>query len=85
MTRKEITDTGHFTWLIYYIHKNPIKAGLCLAPGEYRYSSYNAIISQRRTSVAKSDVLEWFGDKLEFIDYHMKSWEEEGSDVRFGF
>lgn len=68
--RKEIDNDYYFSWLIQYIHYNPIKATLCKNFEDWKYSSYNAIISKQPTKVAKEEVLAWFGDVEEFIRVH---------------
>jgi len=34
-----VEDDGHFQMVMLYIHFNPVVAGLCSLPGEYRWSS----------------------------------------------
>lgn len=36
---KEVETQSYFQNLINYIHNNPVKAGLCCTPSEYKYSS----------------------------------------------
>ena len=38
---EEIVSYHHFLSCINYIHNNPVKADMCEAPEEYKYSSYN--------------------------------------------
>ncbi|HTL06821.1 MAG TPA: transposase [Chitinophagaceae bacterium] len=68
--KKKVEDDAYFTWLIQYIHLNPIKAGLCGRFEDWRYSSYNAIISNRPTKVARDEVREWFGGVESFKAIH---------------
>lgn len=35
-----VENESYFYTVIRYIHQNPIKAEICLTPGEYKYSSY---------------------------------------------
>lgn len=35
-----VEDDRYFLTVLRYIHQNPIKAGLVISPGEYRWSSY---------------------------------------------
>ncbi len=82
--RKEIQDEGHFTWLIYYIHMNPVKAGIYKSLKEYRYSSFNALITNKPTKVARANVLEWFGGKGALEEFHEET-KKEFADLKFGF
>lgn len=68
--RKEIDDDHYFSWIIQYIHINPVLAGLCKEPQLWKYSSYNDIINDDPTKLKHNEVLEWFGTKEEFIRVH---------------
>lgn len=47
---------------IRYIHNNPVKAGICRSPIDYRWSSYQAIVClQYDTMVDYNRILEYFG------------------------
>ena len=65
-----VEDEKYFTLLIYYIHHNPIHHNLVTDFKDWKFSSYQAIISQKETHVSKDIVLEWFGGKKQFIDFH---------------
>ena len=73
--RIKITDESYFTWLIFYIHRNPVHHGLSNSIEDYRYSSYHAILNEN-PNVNFSEVLEWFGGKNEFIDFHKLNMEK---------
>ncbi len=68
--RKKIEDDEYLLKLIYYIHFNPVNAGLVQKPEDWKYSSYSAIISQKKTLVKRQDVIELFGDLENFIHCH---------------
>lgn len=68
--RKEIDNDFYFSWLIQYIHYNPIKANLCKRYEDWKYSSYNAIAGSLKTSVLREEVLSWFGGGTEFVRVH---------------
>jgi putative transposase len=68
--RKLIVDDNYLTRLIAYIHLNPVRAGICKKPEEYTFSSYNSILSNKETKICRDKILEWFGDKKEFIEFH---------------
>lgn len=40
-----IEDEKYYMALIRYIHQNPVKAGLCATPDQYKWSSYNDYLS----------------------------------------
>ena len=40
-----VENDEYFLTVLRYIHQNPVKAGLCEKPGDYRYSSYSEYLS----------------------------------------
>ncbi|MES2428480.1 MAG: transposase [Bacteroidota bacterium] len=67
----EITSDSYYTTIITYIHQNPVAARLVTKMEDYKYSSYNAYLSDKNTLVNKKEVLEWFGGLNSFIDHHL--------------
>jgi REP element-mobilizing transposase RayT len=65
-----IADDFHFTNVIAYIHLNPVKTALCNAPGDWKYSSYNAILSDSASKIKRDEIVDWFGSKERFVDFH---------------
>lgn len=68
--RIEIHDDIYFARLIHYIHFNPQKHGLTADFKTYPHSSYSTLISDVPTSLSRIKVLQWFGGKDEFIQFH---------------
>ena len=58
---------------IVYIHNNPVKHDFCNTPNKWKFSSYNAIISDEITKVEREEVLSWFENKRNFIEYHQSN------------
>lgn len=73
--RKIVSDDAHQMRLVTYIHRNPIRAGLCSALVDWIYSSYRAIIGAGPTSVQRETMLDWLGGRENFIAAHQT---EEG-------
>ena len=44
-----VENDAYFLTVLRYIHQNPVKAGLCEKPGDYRYSSYSEYLSASDT------------------------------------
>lgn len=42
-----VESESYFYTVIRYIHQNPVKAEICLTPGEYKYSSYGEYFSSK--------------------------------------
>ena len=70
--RKPVDTDDYFIKLINYIHNNPVRHGFVLKPEEWKFSSYNAIISDLPTLVERRKVIEVFGDVRNFIFCHQK-------------
>lgn len=83
--RKEIDSDFYFSWLVQYIHMNPVKAALCGEPGDWKYSSYNAVISKRPTKIHVEKIIQWFGNLEEFIRVHKERVVDEASFKGFLF
>lgn len=75
--RKEVNDINHYTWLTYYIHSNPVHAGLCNHPREWKFSSYNAYLSNKETLVSRREILGWFGGQEQLQLFHEKNMQAE--------
>lgn len=67
--RKEITTKNYLKRAINYIHQNPVQHGFCQTPVDWKYSSYNAYISNKPTRVSKEEGLAFFGSKSDFVKY----------------
>lgn len=63
-----IRDEVDFARHCDYIHYNPVKHGLCFAPGEWAYSSFHRFVAQ---GVYAAD---WGG--TEVPDFSAIGWEE---------
>ena len=68
-----IKTEGHLLGLIRYIHRNPIHHNLTTNIENWRYSSYRATLSQTETRVERKQVLDLFGSKKAFIEFHLQS------------
>jgi REP element-mobilizing transposase RayT len=70
MKRIEIQSDPQFGSTIFYIHKNPVHHGCCPKMEDWKWSSYNTILSNMPTPLLRYEVLEWFGGTKGFLDYH---------------
>ena len=68
--RKIIEDKKYFLAAVYYIHANPVHHGIVKDFRNYKYSSYNSLIGDKGTKLKRDEVLELFGGKEQFINYH---------------
>ncbi|MCX6351943.1 MAG: hypothetical protein NTX03_08775 [Bacteroidetes bacterium] len=68
--RKKIESDIYYTQLIYYIHANPQKHGFIDDFKLYPHSSYQSILSLGKTNLKRDEVIEWFGGRDNFIQFH---------------
>jgi hypothetical protein len=68
--RALIDNDAYFTQIIYYIHANPQHHGLINDFRDWPWSSYHKILSDKTTKLQKQQVIEWFGNKMAFLQYH---------------
>lgn len=73
--RKLITSESYLKYLVYYIHHNPVHHELTENINEYRWSSYSAILSTKKTKLNRKEVFEWFDDINNFIFFHKQQHE----------
>ncbi|MEN8117091.1 MAG: transposase [Bacteroidota bacterium] len=70
INRNLITSEDYLQMCIAYIHNNPVTHGFCGLPENWKFSSYKAIISDQPTKIQREEVLYWFENKKNFIEYH---------------
>jgi len=68
--RKIIDSETYFTSLIWYIHNNGAHHGLCTDFKDYPWSSYHRILIEKPSKLMKKEVLNWFGGREGYIDFH---------------
>ena len=71
--RISIKDDIYFSDLTVYIHLNPIKSGLTANLEDWKYASYNSIVSNDSTFVEVELTLDFFNDLDNFIFVHQKT------------
>ena len=68
--RIEVTTETYLRNLVVYIHQNPQRHGLVADFRLWRYSSYDALRSEKQTRLKRDDVLAWFTNRQIFEDVH---------------
>jgi REP element-mobilizing transposase RayT len=68
--RALINDNDYLKNLVFYIHTNPEKHGIVKNFRHYEWSSYNKIIENNEESANSIELLEWFGCRENFINFH---------------
>ena len=80
--RVPITNDRQFWNVIAYIHQNPQKHKFVKDFRDWKYSSYGIILSDKKTSLKRSEVLEWFGNKEQYLELH-KDWVSDAQSKWF--
>jgi len=68
--RKQISNESHFSHLVYYIHANPTLHTPNVDFKKYKWSSYQTMLSNAKTKLARQEVLDWFGGVEQFVSFH---------------
>jgi hypothetical protein len=71
-----IENQDYLEYAIFYTHYNPEKHRITDNFRKYKYSSFKAINGIGKTSMPRDFVLELFGGKKEFLNYHNVLHEE---------
>jgi putative transposase len=70
--RGVVTTDSYFSKIIHYIHANPVHHGFVKYMADWRWSSYNSFLSADATRINREEVLNWFGSKEAFIQFHQQ-------------
>ena len=65
-----MTDDDYFKMLVVYIHQNPQKHGLIDDFRDWPFSSYQAMISNKPTLLAREVTHSWFDGSRGLVQYH---------------
>ncbi|MCB0654245.1 MAG: hypothetical protein KDC85_23400 [Saprospiraceae bacterium] len=83
--RVEIENDGHLLHGVYYIHANPVKHKTRKEFFTYPWSSYQILLSEEPTRLARTEVLQWFDGRDGFIKYHREAFENDKDDIEYFF
>lgn len=68
--RERIETENYLMNVIIYTHLNPVKHKFQETYTEYKFSSYNSILSEKPTLLKRNEVLALFENKENFIFQH---------------
>lgn len=63
----------YFSRLIYYIHANPAHHNVMREFQHYEWSSYKRHLLDKNSLLKKAMVLDWFGGKTKYDEFHQQS------------
>lgn len=69
--RKEINDQNYMNQLVVYIHHNPVNAGLCNDPANWKYSSFGEILENNSGIIQPKTTIDLFSGYDNFLDMHL--------------
>lgn len=75
--RKPVTSEDYYSRLVYYIHANPVRHGFVKEIADWPHSSYHAFLEEKPTRLLRHEVLEWFGGKKAFVQFHQMNHAED--------
>jgi len=75
--RKRVDSERYFMTLVTYIHRNPQKHGLVNDFRDWPWSSYGTMIADKPTKLQRTDVIDWFGNRKQFIESHQHEVDEK--------
>jgi len=72
--RKEVDSLDYFKQLLFYIHNNPVKAGLASSMADWNYSSYHFYVGNKKNLIVNPEhVLQVIGGIEAFEELHRKN------------
>jgi putative transposase len=71
--RLEVTTTKQLANLVHYIHTNPQKHGIIDDFRHYPWSSYERVMRDRPSKLKKEEVISWFKNKENYLNYHSQT------------
>lgn len=75
--RKHVNSDAYFLNLVAYIHQNPQQHQFVDDFQQWKWSSYDGLLSDGNTKLKRNQVLDWFGNKSQFIDFHQNPVDEQ--------
>jgi putative transposase len=70
--KKRIDNRSYFKRCLVYVHQNPIKHKFVERLSDYRYTSYNTVLSEKATLLKREKVLVLFENQLDFLEAHIE-------------
>jgi REP element-mobilizing transposase RayT len=74
--RVPVASEGQFFNAVRYIHQNPQKHKFVEDFREWKWSSYETILADKPTRLSRDAVLDWFGNRQEYLTLHGE-WVED--------
>lgn len=72
LRRVKIEKDSDFASEIFYVHKNAVHHQYTAAIEDWKWSSYHAHLSDKKTLLLREEVMEFFGGRDAFIKFHQQ-------------
>ena len=73
LRRVEVNTDDQFGATVFYIHKNPVHHNYTKTITDWYWSSYKILLSNSPTDLLRKEVMDFFGGKDQFIQYHQRN------------
>ncbi len=71
MKRVSVSEENRLSYLVAYLHHNPIHHGFCDKYKSWKYSSYGVYLKAIGSSnIDLEYIFEWFGGQKKLLEYH---------------
>jgi putative transposase len=70
LKRSKVEKESDFPSFIFYTHKNAVHHNYTAKIGDWKYDAYHSLISDKPTKLLRDEVLNWFGGKAKFTEFH---------------
>lgn len=78
-----VEDEDYFIWLVNYIHRNPVHHDLVNELSDWNYSSFNSIVSNKKSFLDRDEVISFFDSIQDFVLYHEENKQHSGKTDYF--
>ena len=80
--KRHLIDTNnYFSKIVHYIHANPVHHGFVKAISDWHWSSYHSFLSTAPTKIKRAAVLDWFGGRDCFVQFHQQTIDLKSKDM----
>lgn len=74
--RLQVRNQDHFSTLVYYLHANCRKHNVQVDFENYKWSSFQSFLCEKPTLLERKFVLDWFGGREMFLEFHQTETDE---------
>jgi putative transposase len=72
LKRSHAASAEDFSRFVFYVHKNAVHHGLTKSIGQWEWDAYKLLLNTEPTALLRNELLDWFGGREQFIEFHQK-------------